>query len=323
MEIPIAGGSFAYLRVELGDFVTFIADGNIRLEYTISGATVARSWTSYFATLCNKSPHDFRIVVHDMDPNFGHLDPITIVVLTVITILIVFSIKGSSVFNYIASVIHVGVIIFIIIAGLINVNPQNYTPFAPFGVKGVFHASIVLFFAFVGFDAVSTMAEETENPARDIPIVLVGSMVMIILAYCLLAATLCLMQPYKTINVDAPFSVAFSVIGWDWAKYIVSLGAVKGMAIVLLVSVVGQARYLTHIARIHMMPPWFAHVNEKTRTPMNATISMLKRSAIKKRAIEESHEATVYEGEIRVYARSSKEVKFMWKENKSETFQRV
>ncbi|CAL0327798.1 unnamed protein product [Lupinus luteus] len=280
VEIPVAGGSFAYLRVELGDFVAFIAAGNILLEYVISSAAVARSWTSYFATLCNKSPDDFRIVVNGIDPNYGHLDPIAIVVLTVITILTVFSIKGSSVFNYISSVIHVGVIIFIIVAGLINANPQNYTPFAPFGVRGVFQASAVLFFAYVGFDAVATMAEETKNPARDIPIGLVGSMVMITLAYCLLAATLCLMQPYKTINVDAPFSVAFSVIGWDWAKYIVSLGALKGMTTVLLVSVVGQARYLTHIARIHMMPPWFAHVNEKTGTPVNATISMLVATSV-------------------------------------------
>ncbi|CAL0327799.1 unnamed protein product [Lupinus luteus] len=263
LSYVVSGGSFAYLRVELGDFVAFIAAGNILLEYVTSSAAVARSWTSYFSTLCNKSSYDFRIVVHGMDPNYGHLDPTAIVVLTVITILTVFNIKGSPVFNYISSVIHVGVVIFIIVAGLINANPQNYTPFAPFG-----------------FDAVATMAEETKNLARDIPIGLVGSMVMITLAYCFLAATLCLMQPYKTINVDVPFSVAFSVIGCDWAKYIVSLGALKEMTIVLLVSVVGQTRYLTHIARIHMMPPWFAHVNEKTGTPVNATISMLVATSV-------------------------------------------
>ncbi|KAJ1405371.1 Cationic amino acid transporter, C-terminal [Sesbania bispinosa] len=266
VEIPVAGGSFAYLRVELGDFVAFIAAGNIVLEYVISGAAVARSWTSYFATLCNKDPDDFRIVVHSMNPDYGHLDPIAIGVLIAITFLAVYSTKGSSIFNYIASVFHLLIIAFIIIAGLIKAKPENYTPFLPYEARG--------------FDAVSTMAEETKNPGRDIPIGLVGSMVITTLAYCLMAVTLCLMQDYRNIDRNAPFSVAFSAVGWDWAKYIVALGALKGMTTVLLVSAVGQARYLTHIARTHMMPPWFAHVDERTGTPVNATISMLSATAI-------------------------------------------
>ncbi|KAF7815542.1 cationic amino acid transporter 1-like [Senna tora] len=280
VEIPVAGGSFAYLRVELGDFVAFIAAGNILLEYVIGGAAVARSWTSYFATLCNKGPEDFRIIVHSMSPDYGHLDPIAVFVLAGVCIFAVFSTKASSRFNYVASVIHLIVIAFIIVAGLINANPDNYRPFAPFGARGIFVSSAVLFFAYVGFDAVSTMAEETKNPARDIPIGLVGSMVITTSAYCLLAITLCLMQPYTSIDPDAPFSVAFSAVGWDWAKYIVAAGALKGMTTVLLVSAVGQARYLTHIARTHMMPPWFAHVDEKFGTPVNATIAMLAATAV-------------------------------------------
>ncbi|XP_027338383.1 cationic amino acid transporter 1-like [Abrus precatorius] len=280
VEIPVAGGSFSYLRVELGDFVAFIAGGNILLEYVVSCAAVARSWTSYFATLCNKSPDDFRIVVHNMNPDYGHLDPIAVAVLIIICLIIVYTTKGSSVFNYIASVVHMIIIVFIIIAGLIHAKPENYVPFAPYGVRGIFQASSVLYFAYVGFDAVSTMAEETKNPSRDIPIGLLGAMVITTVAYCLLAATLCLMQPYNRIDIDAPFSVAFSDIGWDWAKYIVAFGALKGMTSVLLVSAVGQARYLTHIARTHMMPPWFAHVDEKTGTPVNATIALIVATAI-------------------------------------------
>ncbi|KAK7328501.1 hypothetical protein VNO77_22610 [Canavalia gladiata] len=280
VEIPVAGGSFAYLRVELGDFVAFIAAGNILLEYTLSSAAVSRSWTSYFATLCNKSPDDFRIVIHNMNPDYCHLDPIAVVILAVICIFAVYSTKGSSVFNYIASMVHMVIIAFIIIVGLWHAKPQNYADFAPYGVRGVFQASAVLYFAYVGFDAVSTMAEETKNPSRDIPIGLVGSILLTTLVYCLLAATLCLMQPYTRIDKDAPFSVAFSAIGWDWAKYIVALGALKGMTTVLLVTAVGQARYLTHISRTHMMPPWFAHVDEETGTPVNATVAMIVVSAV-------------------------------------------
>lgn len=264
----------------MGDFVAYVAAGNILLEYVIGGAAVARAWTSYFATLCNKQPDDFRIIAHSLPDDYGHLDPIAVAVAAVICILAVVSTKGSSRFNYVASVIHIIVILFIIIAGFINADPKNYSDFAPYGVRGVFKASAVLFFAYVGFDAVSTMAEETKNPAKDIPIGLVGSMVITISAYCLLAIALCMMQPYTKIDVDAPFSVAFQAVGWDWAKYVVAAGALKGMTTVLLVGAVGQARYLTHIARTHMMPPWLAQVHAKTGTPINATIVMLTATAI-------------------------------------------
>ncbi|KAG1348230.1 cationic amino acid transporter 1-like [Cocos nucifera] len=280
VEIPVAGGSFAYLRVELGDFMAFVAAGNILLEYVIGGAAVARSWTSYFATLLNHDPNDFRIHATALADDYNRLDPIAVVVISIICTAAVLSTKGTSRFNYIASIIHLAVICFIIIAGLTKANASNYTPFAPYGVRGIFSASAVLFFAYIGFDAVSTMAEETKNPAKDVPIGLVGSMTIVTLAYCTLAVTLCLMQPYNTIDVDAPFSVAFQVAGMDWAKYIVAFGALKGMTTVLLVSAVGQARYLTHIARTHMVPPWLAQVHGTTGTPINATIVMLCATAV-------------------------------------------
>ncbi|XP_058099131.1 cationic amino acid transporter 1-like [Magnolia sinica] len=280
VEIPVAGGSFAYLRVELGDFMAFIAAGNILLEYMIGGAAVARSWTSYFATLLNHKPDDFRIIVHGLKEDYNHLDPIAVAVIAVICVLAVFSTKATSRFNYIASIIHVVVILFIIIAGLIKADTKNYSHFSPYGARGVFKASAVLFFAYVGFDAVSTMAEETKNPARDIPIGLVGAMSITTLVYCLLAVTLCLMQPYGSIDPDAPFSTAFEAVGMNWAKYIVAFGALKGMTTVLLVSAVGQARYLTHIARTHMVPPFLAYVHSKTGTPIYATIVMLVATSV-------------------------------------------
>ncbi|GFP95965.1 cationic amino acid transporter 1 [Phtheirospermum japonicum] len=289
VEIPVAGGSFAYLRVELGDFMAFIAAGNILLEYVIGGAAVARSWTSYFATLCGQKPETFRIHAHALKDGYNHLDPIAVGVIIAVCLIAVLSTKGSSRINYIASVVHLIVIVFIIVAGLIKADPknykpkadtQNYTPFAPFGARGIFRASAILFFSYVGFDAVSTMAEETKNPARDIPIGLVGSMVITTALYCALAVTLCLIQPYTSIDPDAPFSVAFQAVGWNWAKYIVAAGALKGMTTSLLVCAVAQARYLTHISRTHALPPWFAKVNPKTGTPINATVVLLVATAV-------------------------------------------
>ena len=266
--------------MELGDFVAFIAAGNIILEYIIGAAAVARAWTSYFATLCNRKANDFRIKVHGLSEEYSHLDPIAVTVLAFICIMAVLSTKGSSRLNYVASIVHVVVIVFIIVAGLTNANTANYTPFAPFGPHGIFKASAVIFFAYLGFDSVATMAEETKNPGRDIPIGLVGSMVITTILYCLLALTICLMQPYQMIDKDAPFSVAFEAVGMSWAKYLVAAGALKGMTSVLLVGAVSQARYVTHIARSHMIPPWLAQVNKRTGTPINATVVMQAGTAV-------------------------------------------
>ena len=164
--------------------MAFIAAGNILLECVIASTAVARSWTSYFATLCNHHPNDFRIHVSSFPDFYNQLDPIAIIVIIVICTLVVASTKGSSRFNYIASIFHVAIILFIVIADLTKANPKNFTPFAPYGPRGILVASA---------DAVSTMAEETKNPAKDIPIGLVGSMVITTLAYCILAVTLCLM----------------------------------------------------------------------------------------------------------------------------------
>ncbi|KAL5698415.1 catalase A [Ranunculus cassubicifolius] len=280
VEIPVAGGSFAYLRVELGDFVAFIAGGNILLEYVIGGAAVARSWTSYLASLCNKDPSTFVFTVKALKDGYNELDPIAVGVIIIICAIACWNTKSASWINTIASVIHVVIILFIIIAGLTHADTDNYKDFAPNGARGVFKASAVLFFAYVGFDAVSTMAEETKNPARDIPIGLVGSMLITTIAYCLLAITLCLMQNYTTIDVHAPYSIAFQTVGMKWAKFVVAAGALKGMTSVLLIGAIGQARYLTHIARTHMVTPWLATVNESTGTPIKATVTMMAATAV-------------------------------------------
>ncbi|XVE48512.1 hypothetical protein DITRI_Ditri01bG0007700 [Diplodiscus trichospermus] len=260
--------------------MAFIAGGNILLENVVVGAAVARSWTSYFATLCNHQPDDFRMVVHSMPENLDHLDPIAVVVLSIICVLAVLSTKGSSRFNYIAYIIHSLVILFIVVAGFSKADTKNYSNFAPFGIRGVFKSLAVLFFAYAGFDVVSTMAEETKNPARDIPLGLVGSMVITMAACCLLTTALCLMYPFQEIDKEAPFPVAFEAVGLSWAKYIVSAGTLKVITTGLLVRGIGQARYLTHIARTRMMPPRLAHVHPKTGTPVNATIVMLTTTAI-------------------------------------------
>ncbi|KAH7682249.1 Amino acid/polyamine transporter I protein [Dioscorea alata] len=271
VEIPVAGGSFAYLRVELGDFAAFIAAANLILESIIGSAAVARAWTSYFTTLLNRPSNSLRIhtnLAHD----FNLLDPIAVVILGITGTVAMVSTKKTSYFNWVASAVHVVVIVFVIIAGFAHAETRNLKPFFPFGVQGVFRAAAIVYFAYGGFDNIATMAEETKNPSRDIPLGLLGSMSIITVIYCLMALSLSMMQRYSDIDTNAAYSVAFRNVGMKWAQYIVALGALKGMTTVLLVGALGNARYMTHIARSHIIPPLFALVHPKTGTPIYATI---------------------------------------------------
>ncbi|XP_050260416.1 cationic amino acid transporter 5 [Quercus robur] len=271
VEIPVAGGSFAYLRIELGDFAAFITAGNILLESIVGTAAVARAWTSYFTTLLNRQPNSLRIQTSLTD-GYNLLDPIAVAVLAISATIAMISTRKTSYFNWIASAINTVVIVFVIIAGFAHAKTSNLTPFLPNGAKGIFQAAAIVYFAYGGFDNIATMAEETKDPARDIPLGLLGSMSIITVIYCLMALALAMMQKSSDIDRNAAYSVAFQSVGMKWAKYLVALGALKGMTTVLLVGALGQARYITHIARAHMIPPWFALVHPKTGTPINATL---------------------------------------------------
>lgn len=279
IEIPVAGGSFAYLRIELGDFAAFITAGNILLESIVGSAAVARSWTSYFTTLLNRKSNS--LVIHtNLKEGYNLLDPIAVGVLAISATIAMISARKTSQLNWIASAVNTIVILFVIIAGFAHANTSNLTPFVPFGAAGVFRAAAIVYFAYGGFDNIATMAEETKNPSRDIPIGLLGSMSIITVIYCLMALSLTMMQKYTDIDQYAPYPIAFQSVGLKWAKYVVALGALKGMTTVLLVGALGQARYTTHIARAHMIPPWFALVHPKTGTPINATLLLAIATAV-------------------------------------------
>ncbi|VAH58894.1 unnamed protein product [Triticum turgidum subsp. durum] len=156
VEIPVAGGSFAYLRVELGDVAAFIAAANLILESIIGTAAVARSWTSYFASLINKPASALRIQTSLKD-GYNELDPIAVVVIAVTATMAILSAKGTSRINWVASAIHVVVIAFVIVAGFIHANPSNLTPFMPHGVPGVFQAAAIVLDVLSSLLSISTL----------------------------------------------------------------------------------------------------------------------------------------------------------------------
>ncbi|KAM1003926.1 hypothetical protein ACFX13_004256 [Malus domestica] len=281
VEVPVAGGSFSYLRIELGDFVAFIAAGNILLEALVGSAGLGRSWSSYFASIFRTDDTDFlRIRVKSLPDGFNLLDPIAVVVLLVVNSIAMSGTRRTSVLNWIASIASGLIIVFILIVGFVKGKTENLVPFFPYGAKGVFEAAAVVYWSYTGFDMVANMAEEAKKPSRDIPVGLVGSMSLITVVYCLMALVLCMMQKYTQIDRDAAYSVAFEAIGMNWAKYIVSICALKGMTTSLLVGSMGQARYTTQIARAHMISPWFALVHPKTGTPIYATVLVTLVSAV-------------------------------------------
>lgn len=269
VEMPVAGGAFSYLLVTFGEFPAFITVSNLLLEYLLSSAAVARGFTSYFATLCGLSSDAFTV-------NIGswHLDFVAVLIIAVLVVLLCVGTRKSSFFNVAVTALNLVVISFVIIAGLSNGESKNITSnFAPFGDRGIFDAAALVFFSFIGFDSVSTLAEELKDPARDLPVGMIGSVVIVTFLYVLMCLALCLMVPYTSIDIHAPFSVAFSVVaGWKWARYLVAFGATCGIITSLLVGLLGQARITLVMARANLIPQFFSKVSEKTQTPIAATV---------------------------------------------------
>lgn len=280
VEIPVAGGSFSFLRVELGDFIAFVAAGNILLEAIVGAAGLGRSWSSYFSSIISNNPDHLRIKVDAFANGFNLLDPLAVAVLVISNGIAMAGVRHTSILTWVSSIVSAAVIIFIIIVGFIHSESSNLVPFFPFGPKGTFTAAAVVYWSYTGFDMVATMAEETKKPSRDIPIGLVGSMSIITVIYCLMALSLAMMVNYTLVDVNAAYSVAFESIGMRWAKYLVSICALKGMTTSLLVGSMGQSRYTTQIARAHMIPHWFALVHPKTGTPIYATLMVTTLSCI-------------------------------------------
>ena len=293
--VPIAGSAYTYAYASLGEIVAWLIGWDLILEYAVGSMTVAIGWSGYMQRLLSGAgitlPVWMSAAPSAQTPGAIINLPAVIIVL-LIMILLVIGIRESARFNAVMVTIKGAAILFFIAVGATYVKPENWTPFAPYGTSGVMAAAAVVFFAYIGFDAVSTTAEEAKNPRRDLPIGIIASLVVCTLLYLAVAAVLSgivSVTEYRssadalsgmpvadgsavTQFLNAPVAYALHVIDKDWASYLVSAGAVAGITSVLLVMLMSQPRIFFAMSRDGLLPKGVSKVHPRFGTPYITTI---------------------------------------------------
>ena len=295
--IPVAGSAYTYTYATMGEFMAWMVGWILMLEYAIGNITVASAWTGYFVqfmkgfkpylpdfivncplwlrsdyrfmfSFCDKyglDPHAHMPYIFGKIPFAINLPAIAIVL--VLTLLLVKGVKESTRVASIMVGVNMFMIISFILVGAFYVKPENWTPFAANGFEGIFMGAFLIFFAYIGFDAISTTAEETENPQRDLPIAILGTLVICTVLYVCVALVLTGTVPLGDIDIQAPIAHAMRVIGKDWFAGLISIGALCALTSVLLIYQLGTTRILYAMSRDRFLPKSLRLIHKKFRTP--------------------------------------------------------
>ncbi|MGC9953405.1 MAG: amino acid permease [Rhizomicrobium sp.] len=305
--IPVAGSAYTYTYATMGRFMAWFIGWNLVLEYLAAGSTVAASWSGYFndfmkylghpvPTLFASAPLCVATDVHCATYNaaYSALDALSHIGLTgtyvnlpavalvaLVTVVLIVGVHLSASFNNLMVAIKLCIVVLVIVVGLPHVVAANHTPFIPanvghwghFGFSGVLRATGVIFFAYIGFDAVSVAAQEARNPKRDVPIGILGSLLICTVLYMLMSYVLTGLASYKTLNVTHPVSMAVEALpATAWLGPIVNVGAIVGLASVVLVLLLGQSRIFYAMSKDGMVPPLFSSIHPKFKTPWRGSI---------------------------------------------------
>jgi len=272
--IPCAGSAYAYAYAGLGEIFAWIIGWDMILEYAFSISAVAVGWSGYVTTLASNAGITLpAALVNPLGVSGGIVNlPAVLIILTIMTLLI-FGIRESAAVNTVIVMVKVGVILLFLFLAAGHIDAVNYSPFMPYGWNGVMAGAAVVFFAYIGFDAVTTAAEETENPKRNLPIGIIGSALVVMVLYIAVAVVLTGIVPYTTLkNNEAPISYALGAIGFSWGAALVSVGALAGLTSVLIVTLYGQTRIFFAMSEDGLLPKFFAYVHPVFRTPVIITL---------------------------------------------------
>lgn len=269
---PVAGSTYSYSYVAFGEIWAWLVGWNLILEYLVSAAAVAAGWSGTFVGMLKDYGINLPAAITTSPLSGGIVDLPAIIITAVVTWLLYIGVSESAKINNIIVGLKIFVILVFIVLGVTHVNPVNYHPFAPFGFNGVMSGAAIIFFAFIGFDAVSTAAEETVNPKRDVPLGLGICMILVITLYIAVSLILTGMVPFKSIDVNNALPGALSSIGITWGSALVGAGAVLGMISTLLVTLYGQIRIFMVMSRDGLLPKSFATITKKYGTPGRCTI---------------------------------------------------
>lgn len=290
--IPVAGSAYTYAYATLGEFIAWLIGWDLILEYLVAASTVAVGWSGYFTAFMSQLGLDlppalanapFQVVgTHELVATGAILNLPAMFLIAAITTVLVIGIEVSARFNNLMVFIKVGVVLLVIAFGISYVRMENLTPFIPentgefghFGWSGVLRASGVVFFAYIGFDAVSAAAQEARNPQRDMPIGILGSLAICTILYILMALVMTGIAHYSTLNVPHPVFKAIEAVGpaLHWLTPIINVGAIVGLASVVLVLLVAQPRIFYAMSRDGLLPKFFGAVHPRFRTPYKGTI---------------------------------------------------
>ena len=270
--IPVAGSAYTYTYATMGELFAWITGWALVLEYGIACGAVSIGWSGYFVSILERMGVHLPAPLINAPHEGGLINlPATLIVLA-LTGLLMIGIKESARVTSVIVTIKIVVVLFFIAVGAFAVDPANWSPFMPNGFAGVGAAAAVIFFAYIGFDAVSTTAEEARNPQRDVPMGILASLAICTLLYVAVSAVLTGIVPYSKIHVKAPVAEALNAVGYRWGSALVATGALAGITSVLIVMLLGQIRVFYAMSRDRLLSPWLSAVHPRYGTPHHATL---------------------------------------------------